>query len=217
MSGAIRHTRRAPFLSSLVRVIPNDSKLELRAKLRAQRRALSVAEQKHAAAALAARVVATRWFRVSHRIAVYLANDGEIDPHAVIERIWRTRKQAYLPVLSPLRHDRLWFARVEPGMEYRTNRLGISEPLVKRSALVRAEELDLILLPLVAFDAVGNRVGMGGGFYDRSLAFLRHRRYLRKPHVVGLAHEFQRVQHVTPDSWDVPLAGIVTDAASYML
>lgn len=198
-------------------MIPNDSKLELRATLRARRRALSAADQKRAAAALAARVIATRWFRVSRRIAAYIANDGEIDPRDVIERIWRTRKQAYLPVLSPLQHDRLWFARVEPDMEYHANRFGIPEPMVKRSALVRAEELDLILLPLVAFDTTGNRVGMGGGFYDRSLAFLRHRRYLRKPHVVGLAHEFQRVQHVTPDSWDVPLAGIVTDAASYML
>mgnify|MGYP000380226210 CR=1 FL=1 len=196
---------------------PDDSKLRLRATLRAQRRALSAADQQRAAATLATRVVATRWFRVSRRIAAYIANDGEIDPKILVERIWRMRKQAYLPVLSPLRHDRLWFARVEPDVEYRPNRFGIPEPMVQRRALVRAEELDLILLPLVAFDAAGNRVGMGGGFYDRSLAFLRWRRYLRKPHIVGLAHEFQRVQNLTPDSWDVPLAGIVTDAASYML
>lgn len=196
---------------------PTDSKLELRTQLRAQRRALSAAAQKHAAAALAARVAATRLFRVSRRVAAYIANDGEIDPADVIERIWRMRKHAYLPVLSPLRHDRLWFARVEPGMEYTPNRFGIPEPVVKRSALIRAEELDLILLPLVAFDLAGNRIGMGGGFYDKSLAFLRQRRYLRKPHIVGLAHEFQRVHKLTPDSWDVPLAGIVTDAASYLL
>ena len=196
---------------------PTDPKLELRTTLRARRRALSAAEQKRAAAALANHVVATRWFRVSRRVAAYIANDGEVDPTDVIERIWRMRKHAYLPVLSPLRHDRLWFARVEPGMEYRPNRFGIPEPVVKRTALVRAEALDLILLPLVAFDLAGNRIGMGGGFYDKSLAFLRQRRYLQKPHMVGLAHEFQRVNKLTPDSWDVPLAGIVTDVASYEL
>ena len=196
---------------------PNDSKLELRAKLRAQRRALTAAAQKRAATELAARVAATRWFGVSRRIAAYIANDGEIDPSQVIERIWRMRKHAYLPVLSALRHDRLWFARVEPGMDYAPNRFGIPEPVVKRAALVRAEELDLIFLPLVAFDLTGNRIGMGGGFYDKSLAFLRQRRYWRKPHIVGLAHEFQRVETLTPDIWDVPLAGIVTDTASYIL
>lgn len=198
-------------------MIPTDSKLELRAKLRAQRRALSTAAQKRAAAELAARVAATRWFGVSRRIAAYVANDGEIDPSAVLERIWRMRKHAYLPVLSPLRHDRLWFARVEPDTDYIPNRFGIPEPAVKRAALVRAEELDLIFLPLVAFDLMGNRIGMGGGFYDKSLAFLRQRRYWRKPHIVGLAHEFQRIETLTPDAWDVPLAGIVTDAASYIL
>ena len=178
---------------------------------------MSAADQKRAGAELAAHVAATRWFRTSRRIAAYLANDGEIDPSAVIARMWHMRKHAYLPVLSPLRHDRLWFARFEPGMELVSNRLGILEPVVKRAELVRAEELDLILMPLVAFDLAGNRLGMGGGFYDKSLAFLRHRRYLRKPHIVGLAHEFQRVEKLTPDSWDVPLAGIITDAASYML
>lgn len=196
---------------------PIDTKPELRQKLRAQRRALSATDQKRAGAELAARVIATRWFRASRRIAAYLANDGEIDPSAVIAHMWRMRKQAYLPVLSPLRHDRLWFARFEPGMELVSNRLGILEPVAIRAELVRAEELDLILMPLVAFDLGGNRLGMGGGFYDKSLAFLRHRRYLHKPHIVGLAHEFQRVEKLIPDSWDVPLAGVVTDAASYML
>jgi len=213
----VRYGIRGGRLYSSFCVIPTDSKLELRTKLRAQRRALSAAAQRRAAAELAARVAATRWFGVSRRIAAYVANDGEIDPSAVIERIWRMRKHAYLPVLSPLRHDRLWFARVEPGMDYVPNRFGIPEPTVKRAALVRAEELDLIFLPLVAFDLMGNRIGMGGGFYDKSLAFLRQRQHWRKPHIVGLAHEFQRIEKLTPDTWDVPLAGIVTDAASYNL
>lgn len=183
--------------------------------MRAKRRALSAAEQRRASARLAANVARLRLFRVSRRIAGYLPNDGEIDPTPILERAWRMKKRAYLPVLSRLRHDRLWFAEASPGMELRPNRFGIPEPVVKSSELVRAEELDLVLVPLVAFDLSGNRVGMGGGFYDRSLAFLRHRTLLRKPHVIGLAHDFQRVDRLRIDPWDVPLAGVVTDEDTY--
>lgn len=191
------------------------SKAALRAAMRSKRRALTTEQQRQASERLAAHVATLRLFRVSRRIAVYLPNDGEIDPSPVLERAWRMKKRAYLPVLSRLRHDRLWFAQAQPGMALRPNRFGIPEPVVKSSELVRAEELDLVLVPLVAFDLAGNRVGMGGGFYDKSLAFLRHRTQLRKPHVIGLAHDFQRVDALAAEPWDVPLAGVVTDRAIY--
>lgn len=192
------------------------SKSELRRELRARRAALSNAEQKLAARRLAARVGGTRLFRACERIACYLASDGEIDPSDVIERIWRTHKTAYLPVLSDRGGARLRFAPIVPGAELTPNRYGIPEPRVPARALVRAPELDLLLLPLVAFDAQGNRLGRGAGYYDRTLAFLRARRFLRKPRVLGLAHDFQRVDAVPTDSWDVPLDGIVTDRAVYL-
>jgi 5-formyltetrahydrofolate cyclo-ligase len=81
---------------------------------------------------------------------------------------------------------------------------------------VRAQELDLILMPLVGFDDRGNRLGMGGGFYDRSLEFLRHRQHWRKPHLLGIAYDFQRVNGLTADPWDVPLQGVITDQAVYL-
>jgi 5-formyltetrahydrofolate cyclo-ligase len=191
------------------------SKTELRQSMRVKRRTLTPAEQVLAARKLAARVVATRLFRVSRRIACYLPNDGEIDPSDIIERIWRMKKLAFLPVLSHISTDRLWFAQVEPGMELVANRYGIAEPHVPRHALIRAHELDLVLLPLVAFDSHGHRLGMGGGFYDRSLAFLRHRQHLAKPHLLGLAHDFQRVERCPADPWDIPLNGVVSDRALY--
>ena len=126
------------------------------------------------------------------------------------------KKTGYLPVLSQRSRNRLCFAPARPGMEFRSNRFGIPEPVVPKNALVRTQDLDLILVPLVAFDARGNRLGMGGGFYDHSLEFLRHRGYWRKPLVLGLAHEFQRVDTLKPDPWDVPLAGIVTDQTIYI-
>jgi len=191
------------------------AKTDLRRTLRAQRVALSPAQQAQAARALAVRVSATRLFRVCRRIACYLPADGEIDPARVLERIWGLNKFCYLPVLSRIRHDRLWFAPVTPGAALRPNRYGILEPRVPARRLVRAQKLDLILLPLVGFDARGHRLGMGKGFYDRSLEFLRHRQHWRKPHILGLAHDFQRVDRLPADRWDAPLQGVVTDKAFY--
>jgi 5-formyltetrahydrofolate cyclo-ligase len=191
------------------------SKTALRAKMRAARVQLPLSEQRVASERVTAHLIATRLFLVSRRIACYLPSDGEIDPSGIIDRLWRMRKDVFLPVLSRLRHDRLWFAPAMPGMELVPNRFGIPEPRVTAHELVRAQEIDLILLPLVAFDIHGNRVGRGAGFYDRSLAFLRHRRFLRTPHVLGLAYDFQRVAKITADPWDVPIDGVVTDRSVY--
>ncbi len=187
----------------------------MRRKLRAQRAQLPADAQRLAAERLLANLAATRLFAVSRRVACYLPSDGEIDPSLVIERLWRMRKQAFLPVLPRGSSERLWFAPAVPGMALAPNRLGILEPKVAASALVRADDVDLILLPVVAFDERGNRLGRGAGFYDQSLAFLRYRRHLRKPRLLGLAHDFQRVPAVPADSWDVPLDGVVTDRAVY--
>lgn len=191
------------------------AKTELRRRLRAQRVALSPAQQAQAARALAVRLSGTRLFNVCRRIACYLPADGEIDPVRVMERIRALNKTCYLPVLSRIEHDRLWFAPVKPGARLRPNRYGILEPVTFARNLVRAQKLDLILLPLVGFDARGRRLGMGKGFYDRSLEFLAHRQHWRKPHILGLAHDFQRVESLPADPWDVALQGVVTDKAFY--
>jgi 5-formyltetrahydrofolate cyclo-ligase len=187
----------------------------LRRTLRNRRNALSDPEQVHAACRLAARVAATRLYRVSRRVALYLPNDGEIDPQPLMERIWAANKFCYLPILSRLQHDRLWFAPYRPDTRLVLNRFGIAEPRVPAREWARAQQLDLILMPLVAFDAHGNRLGMGGGFYDKSLAFLRTRTRWRKPHLVGLAHDFQRVARLEAFPWDVPLQAVVTDQGVY--
>lgn len=195
--------------------VPTD-KSDLRQNLRARRRALSADEQHQAARRLAVNLTGTRLFLTSRRVACYLPNDGEIDTAPVIEHIRRLRKILYLPVLSRLSHDRLWFAEAGPKTKLTPNRFGIPEPVVESRDLVRAQELDLILLPLVGFDDQGNRLGMGGGFYDRSLEFLRHRNHWRKPHLLGIAYDFQRVNGLAADPWDVPLQGVVTDQAVYL-
>lgn len=188
---------------------------ELRRNLRARRVRLTPEEQRAAAAGLARRVSATHAFQTSRRIACYFPNDGEIDPTPLMQTIWSRRKVCYLPVLSRLSHDRLWFAPVWPDTAFAPNKFGIPEPLAPARSFVRAAQLDLILAPLVGFDVQGNRLGMGGGYYDRSLAFLRGRRRWRKPRLLGVAHECQRVDKLVANPWDIPLDGVITDRGAY--
>jgi 5-formyltetrahydrofolate cyclo-ligase len=192
-----------------------DSRNALRRKLRARRNALGAPQQRRAAQQLATRLATQPLLRVSRRIAVYLPNDGEIDPVPLMMRIWKMNKTCYLPVLSRLTHDRLWFAPFMPDTPLTRNRFGILEPLTPARTRVSAQALDLILLPLVAFDTHGHRLGMGGGFYDKSLAFLRSRSVWRKPHLIGLAHDFQRVDKLVANTWDVPLQAVATDLKIY--
>ena len=183
--------------------------------MREQRNALPASQQAQAAQRLATQLAALRLFRVCRRVALYLPNDGEINPVPLMTQLWQSGKTCYLPMLSRLRHDRLWFAPYFPDSPLAYNRLGILEPVVTASARTRAQELDLILMPLVAFDPQGNRLGMGGGFYDKSLGFLRNRSLWRKPHLIGLAHDFQRVDKIEACAWDVPLQAVATDQKIY--
>jgi 5-formyltetrahydrofolate cyclo-ligase len=147
--------------------------------------------------------------RAARRIALYWPNDGEMDTQLLLKRLKRMRKRCYLPMLSSLSHDRLWFVPV--GARLRNNCFGIPEPMAPARARLRAAELDLVFLPLVGFDRRGNRLGMGGGFYDRTFAFLRAHGAWRRPRLIGLAHACQEAERIEAAAWDVPLAAIVTD------
>lgn len=181
----------------------------LRARLRGERRALSAARQRIAARNLLRNVLRLAEIRSARNIALYFPNDGEIDPRPLLKRLKRMRKRCYVPLLSELFHNRLWFVPV--GARTRANVFGIPEPIAPARARRSARELDLIFLPLVGFDRRGNRIGMGGGFYDRTFAFLLGRDHWRHPKLIGLAHACQEVDALRPAEWDVPLAAIVTD------
>jgi 5-formyltetrahydrofolate cyclo-ligase len=187
---------------------------QLRRQKREQRRKLTIAEQTQHANQLADQVIQHPRFLSCQRIACYLSNDGEIDPIYIIEQAWNLGKKVYLPVLSPLKNS-LLFAPFEPESMMRINKFGILEPACKPKHWLKAQQLDLVLLPLVAFDEAGNRLGMGGGFYDRSLAHLRHRQHSRKPHLIGLAHESQKTDQLSAQSWDIPLDAIATEKQIY--
>lgn len=186
-----------------------------RRQLRAHRRALSERERLQRAEALRRQLARQTAFRTATRIAAYLPHDGEVETRALIELCWSMGKQVYLPVLVPFVHNRLWFARYLPDTRLVCNRFGIAEPEIVHRQRVAVHALDLVLAPLVGFDRRGNRLGMGGGFYDRSFAFLRTRKHWRKPQLVGLAYDFQQLPALPPQPWDVPLAAVVTDTGWY--
>jgi len=190
------------------------SATEIRQSIRAQRRALIDTEQHQHSQALCRNISLEQSYKKAKHIGCYLANDGEIDPQLLIEHAWFFNKTVYLPVLSPLKNQ-LYFAPYSRQSRLKLNRFTIPEPICHPAQWKTAAQLDLLLLPLVAFDSSGNRMGMGGGFYDRTLAYLQHRRYWRKPALIGLAHDFQRVAKLPTQSWDIPANLIITEKQRY--
>lgn len=183
--------------------------------MRHARRDLAPGEQAAAARALARRLCALPWFFNARHLGLYIAADGEIDPAPIAAEALARGIRCYLPVLLPGQGNGMRFGPWQPDAAMIRNRYGIPEPDVPAALLRPAMSLDLVLMPLVAFDARGNRLGMGGGYYDRALAFLSRRRLWRKPRLLGLAHELQRVERLEVDPWDVPLDGVASDRAFY--
>jgi 5-formyltetrahydrofolate cyclo-ligase len=138
-----------------------------------------------------------------------------MDPWPLMERLWSLGKTLYLPILVPFSDRRLWFSAYKRGDPLIVNRFGILEPERHHYRRIRPAALDLVLTPLVAFDPMGHRLGMGGGYYDRSFAFLNTRRHWRKPRLLGLAYEFQRHPLLEAEAWDVPLDAVATEACVY--
>lgn len=189
---------------------------QLRRQLRERRRALPPARHAQLSAAAVEQLLRHRLFQTARHIACYLPNDGEMDLSALLAVCRRRGKTLYLPVLSRLRHNHLDFLRYEPGDHLIANRFGIPEPQQASGRMIRSRQLDLVLLPLVGFDSQGNRLGMGGGFYDRTFAFLHRRQHWRKPRLLGVAFGFQQIDsegagHLEAGHWDVPLHGVVTE------
>lgn len=177
----------------------------MRRELRATRRVIPESRRRENARALARRLARLHEFRAAGSVAAYVANDGEIDPAPALALARRMGKRTLLPVL---RGAALGFVTHAADQRLVPNRFGIPEPAA--GDLLAPRALDVVLVPLVGFDGHGNRLGMGGGFYDRTFAFLRHRTRWRRPHLVGVAHEEQRVDSLEARSWDVRLDVIIT-------
>ena len=125
----------------------------------------------------------------------------------------KMHKAAYLPVVPKRFEKNLRFGNVALSGQWQFNRYGIREFVTRRH--VRAWQLDAIFMPLVAFDDKGSRLGMGAGYYDVSLAHLRNRKFWRKPLLIGVAFECQKVRHIPSEPWDVSLDAVITEKKIY--
>ena len=192
----------------LVDMTITTSRTKLRQTLRNKRQKLSAGQQLDAAKKIDLLVNRQQMFKRNREIAFYWSSDGEIDPSIVLKRASLRGYHCYLPVLMP--GNRLWFARYRPGEKLKNNRFGIPEPHAPRQYR-RAWSLGLVFLPLVGFDRQGGRLGMGGGFYDRTFANTLSIPTMSKPKLVGLAHHCQEVASLQLAQWDIPLTAIVTD------
>lgn len=185
----------------------------LRKSIREKRKAISESQQQTFAHQAAK--TAMRWLETfdPKKIALYLTNDGELDTQPLINELWKMEKAVYVPVLHPFHSGYLIFLEYSSVTPMVKNQYGIFEPKLNVSKLIPVSQLDVIFTPLVAFDRLGNRMGMGGGYYDRSLAHLYDG--AGSPEIVGFAHECQRVERLPVETWDIPLSKIITPEKIY--
>lgn len=181
----------------------------LRTQARAARRGLDEARRLEAAQALRVHLLARGEITGARRLAAYLAAGSEIDPLPTLEALQAQQIEIYLPHIQ----------HAQPGMHFahwngdlhhlKPNRFGILEPMVETSELLGADQMDVILLPLVAFDRRGHRLGSGAGYYDRALA-LRARRPA-PPLLIGVAHACQELEAIPAEPWDIPMDAVATE------
>lgn len=179
--------------------------MAIRKQMRKMRSALHAHQQQLASLALTEKVL-QHISAIDHadRIAFYLTQDGEIDLLPLMIHCYKQGRQCFLPVLDNARKNALKFAEWAPDRVMSKNIYGIAEPLVPEQQLLPASDMELIFMPLVAFDACGRRLGMGGGYYDRSLADCsKNGNSSAKPLLVATGHDFQYVPHLPLESWDI--------------
>lgn len=176
---------------------------ELRKQIRRQRSKLPKANQQQLAQQAVQHLSRHRIFRSAWNIAVYLPVRGEADPRSLL-KFAHPKQRFFLPVLSLSHDSKLIFVEWNGQTRFRKNQFNIPEPLLAKRRILNPNQLDLVITPLVAFDSHGSRLGMGGGFYDRSFA-IKHYRQTTKPYLVGFAYPFQQVKLLERQTWDVPL------------
>lgn len=187
--------------------------IALRRQLKKQRRQLSQHEQQQAAQQTVAQMIRHPLFLRARHIALYIPVRGELDIRTL--RHYAQRHQHfYLPVLSPLTHQGLTFIAWHHHTPFTQNRFGIPEPVFHASACRPAQALDLVVTPLLAADTQGNRLGMGGGYYDRTFAFKTRRPHKNRMHqmptLLGVCYPFQQLAALPKQPWDIPLDALAT-------
>lgn len=186
---------------------------QLRSHLRRLRAEIPPRERAVAADRLRSRAIRHGLLTRPFRVGFYIPFGAEMDPLPLLNHALWLGKACYLPVVPRGTERQMHFARLTRHGRWYRNRFGIHEHWSPRQ--IRARQLDLLFVPLVGFDESGYRLGMGGGFYDASLGYLRRRKVWRKPFLIGVAYERQKVHKVPHDPWDMPLDAVLTEERLY--
>jgi 5-formyltetrahydrofolate cyclo-ligase len=187
--------------------VSKDSQRDLRRHGLDARASLSD-ELRHALSSRAVRNVCMSGAFLSARtIACYISTGPELDTSGIFFRAWQMQKRIFAPVTE--RNRKLTFRETRPDSSLSKNSFGLWQPA--RGATLDARRFDLVIAPVVAFDEMGNRIGMGGGYYDRTFGFLQNRSKCLRPRFAGIAFECQKVPEIKANSWDVPLWRIFTE------
>jgi len=184
------------------------SQSQIRAAAKIARAKLTPVQRLSASRLIADRIIASDFFRNADSIACYIPLATEVDTWPIIECAWESKKRVFAPVVQ--KTSALRFRRVQNRNELSANKMGLLEP--ENGEFISASALDVVLTPLVAFDSDRNRIGMGGGYYDRSFSFLRGGDQNLKPLLVGVAFDCQFVEKIAPNHWDIPLFRIFTES-----
>jgi len=184
------------------------NKPNLRENLLKKRKILSPSLQTQKSTAINKNIISTDAFKNATHIATYHAVRGEADPGTLNATVY---KNLYLPVITPNTQQGLLFAPFKDNSKFYLNKYSIPEPIYSDNDLILPTALDLVLVPLLGFDKNGNRLGMGGGFYDRTFTFKKEHKN-HPPILMGIAYDFQEIEELKPEPWDIPLDYVITES-----
>jgi 5-formyltetrahydrofolate cyclo-ligase len=190
----------------------NKKNTEIRNKMRAKREALSSDQVRNAAASISHNLWQLPEIQRAKKIGCYIDVNGEASSVNFVQTAFTRKKRIFVPVLHK---KNMAFFQLFPNSKLKNNEFGIPEPPSIEQNLITPQSLNIILIPLVAFDLSGNRLGMGGGYYDKLLSFTKRRNKYRRPLIIGMAYNFQQVNQITANNWDVPMHIVTTETKIY--
>lgn len=180
--------------------MPQSSITGLRTRIRRKRRRLATATQISHSESVHRLLAQMYGFKVKRRVACYIANDGELDLNPTMKWLTNDGHDVVLPFLQD---KNMHFAQYNEKSKLGAGKFGLLEPVEKISVAVCS--IEVVLAPMVAFDDSGNRVGRGGGYYDRFMSDNASGVF------IGVGHELQKVEQLSPNVWDKRLDASVTE------
>jgi 5-formyltetrahydrofolate cyclo-ligase len=165
-------------------------------------------ERASASEIIAEKVLRSTWFQRSKSIACYLPAPGEVDTRRIIARAWRMKKRVFVPVVE--KNGCMTFRKIIAETALYKSDYGLYEP--RNAESINPRLLDVVITPLVAFDTHKQRIGMGGGYFDRTFSFLANRNTYLHPKLVGVAFACQKVEEIRANPWDIRLFSVISEA-----